>query len=64
MQNFETLRQPFWGFEQRYWLNLVIFPVESGYMAVLSGYMAVEFGYMAVESGYLAVESGYRLYQK
>jgi hypothetical protein len=40
-------------------LNLVILPVESGYMVVESGYMVVESGYMAVESGYMAVESGY-----
>ena len=51
-KNLKPYDNPFWGFEQRYWLNLVILPVESGYMAVESGYMAVESGYMAVESGY------------
>jgi hypothetical protein len=50
----EPYNNPFWGFEQRYWsnlvncwlslliwrLNLVILQVESGYMAVESGYIA------------------------
>jgi hypothetical protein len=33
MQSLEPYDNPYWGFEQLYWLNLVILPVESVYIA-------------------------------